>query len=417
MLKAIIVDDERRIRDGMKKLINWEEHGFSIIGLASDGVEALEICRLEKPSLVITDIKMPRMDGLALASELKKVNPDISIIIISGYNDFSYAKQAIKYGAKNYLLKPVDKDELCAELDTIRCDILSKLSREEEVRQDNEKLESLFLLRLINGDLSPEEILNNPASRKIGLENVKTLCVCIMDVSNCLNKISQMPDTGKSQKRLKIRYELEELLGKTKTKFFCEYSKGFYCILFTSMDTPLKTEQLVAELDKIAKAIKDQCDIDPVIAIGDIVTSATDLKVSYHLASSLLDIRKIIDNKETILYKLISNSSTDIIEILMYINIHYAEELNLKKLADIFFINPVYLGQLLKKETGEYFNDLLNKIRVESSKKHLQDNIYPIQKISEIVGYKSIDHFYKSFKGIVGKNPADYKKSYLSAKK
>ncbi|MEN6315706.1 MAG: response regulator [Clostridiaceae bacterium] len=417
MFKAIIVDDEKRIRDGMKKLIDWEEHGFSIVELAGDGVEALEICRLEKPSLVITDIKMPRMDGLTLASELKKINPDISIIIFSGYNDFSYAKQAMKYGVKNYLLKPVDKDELCAELDTIRCDILSRLSREEEVRQDNEKLESLFLIRLINGDLSPEEILKNPAGRKIGLENVKSLCICIMDVSSCLNKISQTPDTDKSQKRLKIRYVLEELLGKTKTKYFCEYSKGCYSILFTSTDTSLKTEQLVVESDKIAKAVKSQCDIDPIIAIGDIVASATDLKASYHVASSLLDIRKIIDGRENILYRLASNSSTDIIEILMYINMHYAEELNLKKLADIFFISPVYLGQLLKKETGEYFNDLLNKIRVENSKKHLQDNIYSIQKISEIVGYKSMDHFYKSFKAIVGKNPADYKKSCLSAKK
>jgi Response regulator containing CheY-like receiver domain and AraC-type DNA-binding domain len=82
----------------------------------------------------------------------------------------------------------------------------------------------------------------------------------------------------------------------------------------------------------------------------------------------------------------------------------------LKKLAEVFFISPSYLGQLLKKETGEYFNDLLNKTRVENSKKYIQDNIYPIQRISEMVGYKNIAHFYKNFKNITGLSPANYKK-------
>jgi len=413
MFKAVIVDDERRIRDGMKKLINWEDHGFVIIGQAGDGIEALEICRNEKPSLVITDIKMPRMDGLTLTSELKKIDRSISIIILSGYNDFSYAKQALKYGVENYLLKPVNKSELCKELDKIRYDIMSMLSHEKEVMQDIANLKNLFLIMLINGDLSKEEAFGDPSNRNIGLENAKSLCVCIMDITGCTIHNNEMAKPDESLKRSMIRNEMEELLGATKSKHICEYSKGHYCILIKSIDVPLKTEQLVEDSQKIVNTVKKHCGINPIIAIGDIVTSVTDLKASYNRAASLLDMRSSSGSSENVLYKLPSNSSADIIEILMFINKHYAEELSLKKLAEVFFIDPAYLGQLLKKETGEYFFELLNKIRVENSKKYLQDNIYSIQRISEIVGYKNMDHFYKNFKGIVGKNPADYKKNYL----
>ncbi|MEN6315713.1 MAG: response regulator [Clostridiaceae bacterium] len=416
MLKAVIVDDEKRIRDGMKMLIKWEDHGFVIIGQACDGIEALEICRREKPDLVITDIKMPRMDGLLLTSELKKMDRSISIIILSGYNDFSYAKQALKYGVNNYLLKPVNKGELRKELDKIRYDIMSMLSHEEEVRQDITNLKDLFLITLINGDISKEEAFKDPSNRNIGLENAKSLCVCIMDIIGRTIHNNEISESDESTKKSMIRNEMGELLGATKSRHFCEYSKGRYCILAKSMDIPLKTEQLVEDSQEIVNTVKKHCDIDSIIAIGDIVTSVEDLNASYNRAASLLEMRTGACSIEKVLYYLPSNSSADIVEILMFINKHYAEELSLKKLAEVFYINPAYLGQLLKKETGAYFYELLNKIRVENSKKYLHDNVYSIQRISEIVGYKSTNHFCKYFKEIVGRNPADYKKNYLSTK-
>jgi Response regulator containing CheY-like receiver domain and AraC-type DNA-binding domain len=409
MFRVIIVDDEKKIREGMKKLINWEEYDFSIIGQASDGVEALELCRNVLPDLVITDIKMPRMDGLTLASELKKINSHINIIILSGYSDFSYAKQAIKYGVDNYLLKPVNIGELCTELDKIRQDIISKQSHEENIKQDIKNLENLFLIRLINGDLDREEALIEPSNQKLCLENAKSLCICVLDIAGDFTKSSLKLEPA----RQSLREFLDQYLAATKSKYLCEYSKGRYCILVKSIDVPLKIEQLVEDSQEIIKVIKEHCGIDSIISIGDVVTAVIDLKTSYNRAISLIEMRKSISGSEKVLYKLPIGSSADIIEILMYVNRHYAEELSLKKLAEVFYINPGYLGQLLKKETGEYFNELLNKIRIENSKKYLKANLYSIQKVSEMVGYKNIDHFYKNFKVIVGKNPADYKKQFI----
>ena len=109
MLKTFLVEDEVVVRETIKKMIPWEEHGFCLVGEAADGEMALPLIRKTKPDLLITDIKMPFMDGLTLARMVKKDMPEIRIVILSGYDDFNYAKQAIGIGVEDYLLKPITK--------------------------------------------------------------------------------------------------------------------------------------------------------------------------------------------------------------------------------------------------------------------------------------------------------------------
>ncbi|MGL1892275.1 MAG: response regulator [Spirochaetaceae bacterium] len=113
-MNILIVDDEPKIRKGLRHVVDWFEHGIKIIGSASNGSEALEIIKNpdNKVDLVITDIEMPIMDGIQLSKEIKNSYPGIKIIILSGYDNFEYAKKAMIYGVTDYLLKPVDEDEL-----------------------------------------------------------------------------------------------------------------------------------------------------------------------------------------------------------------------------------------------------------------------------------------------------------------
>lgn len=108
MFKVAVVDDEYRIRMGLRKLI--ESLGFQVVGEAADGREALELIVREQPHLVVADISMPVMDGMALIAELRQRQLSMEIIILSGYQDFSYAQQAIRYQVHDYLLKPIDPD-------------------------------------------------------------------------------------------------------------------------------------------------------------------------------------------------------------------------------------------------------------------------------------------------------------------
>lgn len=112
LYKVILVDDEEEVREAIRKRINWEEIGFSVVGTAENGEEALELAESCEPDVVMTDIQMPFMDGLTLLRKLKEKIPDLRSVIFSGYDDFEYAKEAIRLESEEYILKPVDADEL-----------------------------------------------------------------------------------------------------------------------------------------------------------------------------------------------------------------------------------------------------------------------------------------------------------------
>ncbi|MFD0714358.1 response regulator [Paenibacillus sp. GCM10027626] len=112
MIKALIVDDEYLVRLGLRKTIAWEQLGIEIVGEAEDGLTGYEEAMKCKPELIITDIKMPFMDGIELMKKVKDSKLEASFIVLSGYGDFEYAKGAIRYGAVEYLLKPIENVQL-----------------------------------------------------------------------------------------------------------------------------------------------------------------------------------------------------------------------------------------------------------------------------------------------------------------
>lgn len=156
MINVLIVEDEVKICQLIKNLINWEELGFSIIALANDGISALKIIEEQSPDIVITDIRMPGCDGLELIKRAKKINKNIDFIIISGYRHFDYAHDAIKYGVNDYLLKPIKKVELLNTLQKLSGKLAQKSSQQGEAEKmkrqmmdDMEKLRKGFLVDIL----------------------------------------------------------------------------------------------------------------------------------------------------------------------------------------------------------------------------------------------------------------------------
>lgn len=138
MLKVVIVDDEPWIRTLIRGLIPWNKLGFDVIEEAGDGDEGLEICQETQPNLVITDIRMPGLTGLELIKKLKLFCPETAVVIISGHDDFTYAQDAIKQGVFDYLLKPVDEDELKQILERVK----SHFQQVSQEKQSKKKLET-----------------------------------------------------------------------------------------------------------------------------------------------------------------------------------------------------------------------------------------------------------------------------------
>ncbi|HAB61789.1 MAG TPA: two-component system response regulator, partial [Lachnospiraceae bacterium] len=136
MISIMIVDDEPFIREGLKVVINWEEHGFHIIAEASNGKEALDILDEKEIDLVIADIRMPIYDGLELIElAKKKKGRRTKYVILSGYNDFEYVRKALNQNVSDYILKPIQKDELINTLKKIKEEILKEQLDEEAIRQ------------------------------------------------------------------------------------------------------------------------------------------------------------------------------------------------------------------------------------------------------------------------------------------
>ncbi len=109
----LLVDDESAVREGIRNRTPWERYNFKVVGEAGNGIEALEMIEELHPDVVITDIKMPYLDGMELIKEIRRSHPPVTIIIISGYDEFTYAQQAIRYDVSEYVLKPVTVEDIC----------------------------------------------------------------------------------------------------------------------------------------------------------------------------------------------------------------------------------------------------------------------------------------------------------------
>ena len=135
MIKVFLVEDEAIIRRGIKKNVEWEKNGFEFVGEAGDGEYAYPQILKTEPDILITDIKMPFMDGLELSEQVKKVLPATKIMILSGYNEFDYAKMAIKIGVTDYLLKPISSEKLLDAVNKVAEEIRKEQSEKEQMNQ------------------------------------------------------------------------------------------------------------------------------------------------------------------------------------------------------------------------------------------------------------------------------------------
>lgn len=139
MISVFVADDEPWSIMALKGIIDWVEHDFVICGEAEDGKQALARILRMKPDLVISDIRMPEMDGLALIKALREQNMDTQVLLLSGYSDFEYAREALKLGCLGYLVKPVDEKELLSYLETVKKKIERRRMQEKAIQNDNEE--------------------------------------------------------------------------------------------------------------------------------------------------------------------------------------------------------------------------------------------------------------------------------------
>lgn len=360
MLKTFLAEDEIVVRENIKKMVPWEQYGFELVGEASDGEMALPLIKKLKPDLLITDIKMPFMDGLTLCKVVKKELPDIKIVILSGYDDFNYAKEAIGIGVEDYLLKPITKNAFLERLCEIRSRYEHEKSQREYYEQFHREMQEYeqnssrdFFEGLISGTMDMGEMYER--ADKLGLDIVAEAYNILIFTLESENAAAGQSETY-SEWEARALEKIESLFADHSYAMLFRNNVFSYGVLVKEQkDNPGKNTRDCVE--SIREILSDAPAGQPwFIAAGELVERLSNMKHSYNTAAQTYARRYLYDGH------------------ILYYRYLKEEELAkddgryLKK-VDINAMDPAiiqkFLGSGLKEETGNFVRDYFHAIGKE----------------------------------------------------
>ena len=285
MYKVLIVDDKSLIRKGIISAIDWKQLNIELIGKSENGRYALEIIKKMKPDIVITDIRMPDMDGIELLKNIYELGIQIITIVISGYDDFDYAKKAIKYGSIDYIMKPIDPAELNESLKKA-CTILDKNM---VYSSTNEQLLRDFFQKLIK-----EIKYDQQEYKKLFDQYIFESCLfCVAVIKNKKN-IAISPDFSIPYNNMKV--------------CLIEESNWIMTYVFFTNIKELSHNNFKTTVEKLLKdSLKNYLNEEIITGVGQITTSLDNLTISYRNACDVAVYNIFHKNEDIISYSQIEN--------------------------------------------------------------------------------------------------------------
>lgn len=284
MLKVVITDDEIQIRKGLKMKVDWEEEGFQIVGEASNGKETLDLLSRMDVDIVITDVRMPIMDGIEFVKQCNHEFPHVKVIVLSGYSDFEYVRTSLVEGVKDYLLKPVAPDEIVDSLNRIRSEVEEEKKKQLEtkrmtqlVHNQLEEIKQQYILHLAKEEWSDLKVaLDRLQQLQLGEFATENVCVQFFTVemrtkdANLLKEL-WVPFTV-------LCKELVQKYNHTYCFYDASYTNMLHFIHRVEIDKGERTAAIVYE---VQKSVKTFLKIETVVGIGKVVTGLKEFKTGY----------------------------------------------------------------------------------------------------------------------------------------
>ena len=372
MLKIFLAEDEVIVRETIKRMIPWENLGFELVGEAADGEMALPLLIRQQPDLLITDIKMPFMDGLTLARLAKKEVPGLKVVILSGYDDFNYAKQAINIGVEDYLLKPITKNALIERLTEIRSryedektqrEYYEKFHREMQAYEKNSSRD--FFEVLVSGSLDMMEVYKR--AEKLGLDIVAESYNVLIFTMNCNEDFSGQRE-GYSSWEAESLEMLEKFFTGHPFAMLFRSNVFSYGVLIKGEKNSIRenTRICVEEIRKIFDRKEDNKEW--FVAVGESVERLSQIQKSYHSASRAFSQRYLYDGKVLYYDEMLAMEKKDVTN----------DDSEYLQKVDVNALNPTILQKFLS-------NGLL-----EETENFVQDYFYAIgQEPMESVVFRS----------------------------
>jgi two-component system response regulator YesN len=432
----VIADDELFIRQGLQS-IQWDRYDIELKGIASNGIEALSLVERTFPGILLTDIRMPGMDGLKLINAAKQIVPDIKSILLTGYQDFSYAHSAIQLGAIGYILKPSDPDETIQTVlkakELFEAELARKYERERISRQvDGVRniLKNSFLLDLLYGRAAERDVIDVKC-REFGL-SFDNFIVMAFEAA-----FSEEETDSKVMARLKE--EVCSISSNLNKVYVIDVNPTVVCAIveFPPSERPEK-DIITSTAVGIRNYLESLFHIRIRIGIGMRCNSALQLHESCNQAlnclkvlsgpeeNSVIHINDLVDSLKgknarplhkgalSVTAEPVRNSVVR--NILSFIDAHYMDDISLLNVSEYVYMNHIYLSRLIKKETGENFIDILTRVRMDKACEMLGDCSLRTYEIADRVGIRDSGYFSQVFRKHFGMTPSEYRENLLSTR-
>lgn len=433
MLKFLIADDEKYVRDSLRDVIEGafkeQEEPFEI-GEARNGREAIEVAERLRPDIIIIDIKMPGIDGLKAIQEIRNFLPNAYFIILTAYDYFDFAVEAVRNNVREYILKPFDRAELREKVkEAVRYVQSEKEKRKKEI-EIQEKIYNLI------------PVMENELSYSIVNDMLEVIDVGMymeylnMDFKNAFCMVIRLKERDDSDGPVYFSEALKTQVGEHIKVFLNQRYKAIGSYRFTEdliyfIQMSLYKDADEAKLSAINLAldvkreIKRFFGISLEIGVGRYYHSIYQMHQSYQEACKALEYLR--DNTGVVCYQDIEHliahdaSLNDKFKkgqgkkfalfkaVEQYITANLKEDINLKDTAAKFNLSPYYFSRTFKKVFGYNFSDYLNLIRINRAKELLKDASLSVKEIGYLVGYNDPNYFSKVFKKYEGITPTEYR--------
>lgn len=364
MFKLLIADDEQIVIEGIRNSINWNQYDIEVVGTAKNGTEALKLAQELQPDIIISDIKMPGLNGLEFIEELKAFLPNVKVILISAYEEFDYAKQAIRLGVNSYLSKPVKKVEVISEVCKIKSMLEHKKNEDEIAKQlqqrFNENLPILrehFLNTLIRGN-AVSDLETKIQTYHIDISPFKTgVMVCKMDH---FRDIQFEEDEHQVQLlMLRITDITNELtLQASRSITFQSYNQEIVTIFNAPVEVKSPIQELINLAERIKNLVFEEIGIKVSIGISRIYSEIKDIGFAYKEAVKALNYRLVYGDNSVLYIENVENIETDTYSPLININELLENIQNILytgKIEEVYGLVDSFTQKLQKAEKIPYY--------------------------------------------------------------
>ena len=412
-MKVFLVDDEIVIREGIRESFPWDDTPYTLVGEAPDGEMALPIIRDTNPDIVITDIKMPFMDGLELCRELKSQMPWIGIIVLSGYDEFEYARQCIKLGVREYLLKPINSADLREALDKVSAQL-------KEERKTLEHAASLRARMEDGGKFLKEKLIGSLFSDETALE----------DAHDVLKQLRSMGCPVPAPFYVVIDAAFSPTTtGQEAAAVLAESSGGIVNASASRTGTRLLVlgdtaedaeERAYAVATSLSQELERSECKDIRVGIGEIVDNPEKIFQSFktarhirHLLAERKDERAVILGVREMGEVSDEKVPSVISEAKLYMSQNYTNpNLMLQDVAKAVNMSKSRFSTVFSQTTGQSFTEYLIYLRLSKAKELLKSSALKSSQIASEIGYNDSHYFSYIFKKNVGMTPSDYRAQY-----